>query len=75
VGKIKIIKNTPVVYSGSFLQNGFGETVKHHGYGIYDLEKDNYQHIEIDNEYPFLNFKITDIEDIDNESEVLTNLG
>ena len=60
---------------GSLIQQNFGETVKHHGYGIYDIETDNYSFHDMDNEQPFLHFKINDINDIENEKEELVNLG
>ena len=63
------------VMIGSLIQQNFGETVKHHGYGIYDVETDNYTFYDIENEQPFLHFKINDINDIENEKEELVNLG
>ena len=63
------------VMIGSLIQQNFGETVKHHGYGIYDVETDNYTFHDMENEQPFLHFKINDINDIENEKEELVNLG
>lgn len=60
---------------GSLIQQNFGETVKHHGYGIYDVESDEYQFHDLPNEQPFLHFSINDIKDIENEQEVHVNLG
>ena len=60
---------------GSLIQQNFGETVKHHGYGIYDVEEDAYAFIDLPNEQPFLHFSISDIKDIENEKEELLNLG
>lgn len=60
---------------GSLIQQNFGETIKHHGYGIYDIESDEYKFYDLPNEQPFLHFKITDIKDIDNEKEELLNVG
>jgi DNA repair exonuclease SbcCD nuclease subunit len=60
---------------GSLIQQNFGETIKHHGYGIYDIESDEYDFYDLPNEQPFLHFKITDIKDIDNEKEELLNVG
>ena len=59
---------------GSYVQQNFGETVNYHGYGIYDVESEEYITHDIDNEQPFLNFSITDISDIDNNAEVLLNI-
>jgi len=60
---------------GSLIQQNFGETVKHHGYGTYDVATDEYTFHNLQNEKPFLHFKITDIKDIENEKEELVNLG
>lgn len=59
---------------GSLIQQNFGETVNYHGYGIYDVETDEYQTFEVYNEQPFLHFSITDIEDIENGEEELLNV-
>lgn len=60
---------------GSLIQQNFGETVKHHGYGIYDVKTGKYLFNDLENEQPFLHFKISDIKDIEDEKEELVNLG
>ena len=60
---------------GSLIQQNFGETIKHHGYGIYDVEKDEYEFYDLPNEQPFIHFSINDIKDIENETEEQLNLG
>lgn len=60
---------------GSLIQQNFGETVKHHGYGIYDVETNEYEFHDLPNEQPFLHFRINDIKDIENETEEHVNLG
>lgn len=60
---------------GSAIQQNFGETVKHHGYGVYDIPTKNYTFHDLPNDQPFLHFTIKDISDIENEKEVLVNLG
>ena len=60
---------------GSLIQQNFGETVKCHGYGIYDVESDEYEFYDLPNEQPFLHFSINDIKDIENEAEQHLNLG
>lgn len=75
MSKIKLIKKTPIIQIGSFLQNNFGETVKHHGYGIFDMNTKKYEFHDLPNEQPFLHFKINDIRDIETENEHLVNLG
>jgi DNA repair exonuclease SbcCD nuclease subunit len=63
------------VMVGSLIQQNFGETVKHHGYGIYNVITDEYEFHDLPNEQPFLHFRINDIKDIENETEEHVNLG
>lgn len=63
------------VMIGSLIQQNFGETVKHHGYGIYDVQSDNYEFFDLTNDQPFLHFSISDIKDIEDEKEELLNAG
>lgn len=63
------------VMIGSLIQQNFGETVEHHGYGVYDVQSDSYTFHDLPNEQPFLHFTIKDIQDIENEKENLVNLG
>jgi DNA repair exonuclease SbcCD nuclease subunit len=60
---------------GSLIQQNFGETVRHHGCGIYNVENGDYTFHDLENERPFLHFSIKDISDIENEKETLLNLG
>lgn len=70
----KLPSGGKAVMIGSLIQQNFGETVNYHGYGIYDVETDEYQTFEIDNERPFLHFSINDIQDIENGEEELLNV-
>lgn len=60
---------------GSLIQQNFGETIKYHGYGIYDMENDEYTFHDLPNEEPFMHFEINDIKDIEDEKEILINNG
>jgi DNA repair exonuclease SbcCD nuclease subunit len=60
---------------GSLIQQNFGETVKHHGYGIYDVVTNQYDFFDLTYEQPFMHFRINDIKDIENETEEHVNLG
>jgi DNA repair exonuclease SbcCD nuclease subunit len=73
--KIKLVKKIPIIQIGSLIQQNFGETVKHHGYGTYDLETKDYKFHDLDNDRPYYHFSISDIKDIENETEELLNLG
>jgi len=60
---------------GSLIQQDFGEKIKHHGYGIYNVENNEYKFYDIYNDSPFMFFSINDISDIENGKEELLNLG
>ncbi len=60
---------------GSFIQQDFGESIKNHGYGIFDMESKFYDFYELPNDQPFLHFRINDIKDIETETENLVNFG
>ena len=56
------------------LGNSFwGENIVNHGYGVYILDKDDYQFVNLHNPSPYLSFKINSYEDIKNNNEILTN--
>jgi len=59
---------------GSTLQQNYGESIGKHGFGVYDLESDEYSFIDLHNSKPFLSFKIDSFEDITNGNEILKNL-
>lgn len=58
---------------GSTIQQNFGESITKHGFGIYNIEEDKYDFVDLTNPRPFLSFKITDIEDLEKGNEKLTN--
>jgi DNA repair exonuclease SbcCD nuclease subunit len=64
-----------VVYPGSMIQQNFGETVSEHGFNVVTInEKDvKFEFFDIENPVKYLNFRITDIEDIEEGKEELLN--
>lgn len=58
---------------GSSLQQNFGESVRYHGFGIYDVTNDDYTFVDLKNKKPFLSFKVTSYEDILNGKEQILN--
>lgn len=58
---------------GSTIQQNFGERVDKHGYGIYYVDQDEYETVDLINPRPFLNFKINSIEDLEHGTERLVN--
>ena len=67
-------KGVPVIMVGSTIQQSHGEKVSNHGFLEYTIENNGVKFHDLHNDYVFLNYKITSIDDIENESEVLLNL-
>ena len=58
---------------GSTIQQNFGETISKHGYGVYNLEKDEYSFVDLPNPKPFLSFYIDSIDALVDGTEKLVN--
>jgi DNA repair exonuclease SbcCD nuclease subunit len=58
---------------GSTVQQNFGEKITKHGYGVYDLESDQYDFIDLPNPKPFLSFYINSIDNLVEGTEKLVN--
>jgi hypothetical protein len=58
---------------GSTICQNYGETVTKHGYGIYDVEKDEYVTVDLHNPKPYIAFRINSYEDIENGTEKFVN--
>jgi len=58
---------------GSTIQQNYGESITKHGFGIYDVENNKYEIVDLDNSKPFLSFKIKSFDDIEKGSEILKN--
>jgi len=71
--KIKIKRKIPIIQVGSTIQQNYGESIKKHGFGIYDVVKDEYSFVDLDNPKPFLKFEINSYEDIIDGKEKLIN--
>jgi len=71
--QFKIPGNKKAYMVGSTIIQNFGESIKNHGYGVYNVKKEKYKSFNLDNPQPYLNFMIKDIEDIENEKEILIN--
>lgn len=70
----KIPNEKKGIMVGSTIQNNFGESINNHGYGIYDIIKNEYTFSDLNNPKLFLSFKITSINDLVNGTEILNNL-
>ena len=73
--RFKLPNGGDAVMIGSLIQQNFAETIKHHGYGMYDVENNEYVFKDIENDQPYYHFRISDIKDIENEREELLNIG
>jgi DNA repair exonuclease SbcCD nuclease subunit len=62
------------VMIGSNIQQGFGESIGKHGFGVYNLDTDEYSFVDLDNPKPFLSFRIKSFDDIINGVEKLVNV-
>ena len=72
--KIKIKKTIKVVMPSSLIQQNFGENVTKHGFLLWDLETKSFTEHDVDNKSPYYQFKIKSLEDLENGTEVITNL-
>lgn len=64
----------PIVYSGSLIQQTFGETITNHGFVVWDMETMGHRYIDLETSYGLYKIEINDINDIKNDKEVLLNL-
>lgn len=67
-------KGIIIAYPSSLIQQDFGETVSNHGFLLWDIETKTFTEHNVDNRFPYYNFKITSLEDIENNKEVIKNL-
>ena len=76
IHKFQTIKKNgiPIVYSGSLIQQDFGENVSGHGYVLWDVDTLNYTQIDIKNDKPMYNIEISSIDDLDNDTERFLNI-
>ena len=72
--KVKIKKVIPIMMSSSVIQQNFGENVSKHGFLLWDMETLTFEEHDVDNDSPFYNIKIKSLDDLENGTEVMTNL-
>jgi hypothetical protein len=71
--KIKIKKIVKIVMPSSLIQQNFGENVTKHGFLLWDVETKTFTEHDVDNKYPYYQFRIKSLEDIENGTEKITN--
>lgn len=69
------IGKTPIVYSGSLIQQNYGENVKGHGFLVWDLVNNKNKFYEIENDYSYYKIEIDNVDDIKEDKERFINLG
>lgn len=72
--KYETSSKSSAIMIGSFIQQNFGESLKHHGFGLYYVQENKYEFVDLENDSSFLHFEISDINDIENDKEKLLNL-
>jgi DNA repair exonuclease SbcCD nuclease subunit len=65
--------NVPIWYPSSLIQQDFGESISKHGYLLWDIETKVPEEKDIISEYGFYKFKISSLDDIENNGEELLN--
>jgi hypothetical protein len=72
---LKTKNDVHVIMVGSMIQQDFSETISEHGYNLVKLSDSGitYNFTDLENPVKYLNFKITDIEDIEGDKEELLN--
>ncbi len=67
-------KNIPIAYPSSLIQQNFGENVSKHGFLFWDIESRTFEEHDVNNRFPYYQFKIKSLKDIENGTEMITNL-
>ena len=62
-----------VVYSGSLIQQTFGETVSQHGFVVWDIPSLKHEFVDLESDYGLFDIELKSLEDIDSDKEVLRN--
>lgn len=64
----------PIVYPSSLFQQNSGENISMHGYVVWDMETMEHIFHEVQNDYRIYKFEISSYDDVENDTERLTNL-
>lgn len=62
-----------VVYSGSLIQQTFGETVSQHGFVVWGIPSLKHEFVDLESDYGLFDIELKSLEDIDSDKEVLRN--
>jgi DNA repair exonuclease SbcCD nuclease subunit len=67
-------KGVQIAYPSSLIQQNFGENVTKHGFLMWDVETKTFTEHDVENKYPYYQFKIKSLEDLETGLEKITNL-
>ncbi len=67
-------KGIIIAYPSSLIQQNFGENISKHGFLLWGVETKTYTEHDVENNYPYYNFKIKSLDDLINNKEIITNL-
>jgi DNA repair exonuclease SbcCD nuclease subunit len=67
-------KGIKIAYPSSLIQQNFGENISKHGFLLWNVEDRTFTEHDVENKFPFYQFKIKSIDDIENGKEVITNM-
>jgi DNA repair exonuclease SbcCD nuclease subunit len=70
----KIPNNKKGFMIGSTIQNNFGESITKHGFGLYNISKDEYVFVDLENPRPFISFYINSFEVLEKGNEKIVNI-
>jgi len=67
-------KGILIAYPSSLIQQNFGENVTKHGFLLWDVEDKTFTEHDVENRFPYYQFRVKSLEDIENNEEKITNL-
>lgn len=66
-------KGILIAYPSSLIQQNFGENVTKHGFLMWDVETKTFEEYDVENRYPYYQFRIKSLEELETGNEKLTN--
>jgi len=67
------IDGIPMAYPSSLIQQNYGESVSKHGFLLWDVETRTFEEHDISIPYGWYQFKITSLDDLEEDKEILMN--
>lgn len=63
-----------IAYPSSLIQQNFGENVSKHGFLLWDVETKTFTEHDVENRYPYYQFRIKSLDELESNTEKITNL-